>query len=360
MSSFPPLLGVELSGTGIHPASWRRADSRAEELFTPGYWLDAITAADRAGLDFVFLPDTFGVDAHGYGPLDAIALAARAAAATRSIGLIPQATVTHTEPFHVSKAIAALDYATYGRAGWEVAVSADAEQTTLFGRKQPQDDASLWREADEAIEVVTRLWDSWEDDAEIRDLATGRFIDRDRLHYIDFEGENFSVKGPSITPRPPQGQPPIAVRAESPASTRLAVHRADLIRVGAADLDEAAALRTRLRSAVAAAGRSPDEVRILLDVEVHLAATEDRAHAELDQLDAWGPAAPPATVRHLGTADGLRALLDRAQRECAADGLVLRPLAVPAFTAALDRPARSLRARIGLTRPANRYAVARG
>ncbi|MDR7166773.1 alkanesulfonate monooxygenase SsuD/methylene tetrahydromethanopterin reductase-like flavin-dependent oxidoreductase (luciferase family) [Nocardia kruczakiae] len=360
MSSFPPLLGVELSGTGIHPASWRRADSRAEELFTPGYWLDAITAVDRAGLDFVFLPDSFGVDASGYGPLDAIALAARAAAATRNIGLIPQATVTHTEPFHVSKAIAALDYATYGRAGWEVAVSADPEQTTLFGRKQPQDDASLWREAEEAIEVVTRLWDSWEDDAEIRDLATGRFIDRDRLHYIDFEGENFSVKGPSITPRPPQGQPPIAVRAESPASTRLAVHRADLIRVGAADLDEAAALRTQLRSAVAAAGRSPDEVRILLDVEVHLAATEDRAHAELGQLDAWGPPAPPATVRHLGTADGLRALLDRTQRACAADGLVLRPLAVPAFTAALDRPARSLRSRIGLTRPANRYALARG
>ena len=360
MSSFPPLLGVELSGTGIHPASWRRADSRAEELFTPGYWLDAITAADRAGLDLVFLPDSFGADASGYGPLDAIALAARTAAATRTIGLIPQAAVTYTEPFHVSKAIAALDYATYGRAGWEVTVSPDAEQTVLFGRKQPQDDGSLWREADEAIEVVTRLWDSWEDDAEIRDLATGRFIDRDRVHHIDFEGENFSVKGPSITPRPPQGQPPIVVRAASAASTRLAVHRADLIRIAAADLDEAAALRTRLRSAVAAAGRSPDEVRILLDVAVHLAAAEDRAQAELDQLDAWDPAAPASTVRYLGTAEGLRALLDRSLRMCAADGLVLRPLAVPAFTAELGRPARTLRGRIGLTRPASRYVPAGG
>ncbi|MEV5646657.1 LLM class flavin-dependent oxidoreductase [Nocardia sp. NPDC052254] len=361
MSSFPPLLGVELSGTGVHPASWRRTDSRAEELFTAEYWLDAITAVDRAGFDLAFLPDSFGSHgAGGFGPLDAVALAARAAAATRTVGLVPQATVTHTEPFHISKAIASLDYATFGRAGWEVAVSPGAEQAGLFGRKGEQDDTSLWREANEAIEVVTRLWDSWDDDAEIRDQATGRFVDRHRLHHIDFTGEHFSVKGPSITPRPPQGLPPVVVRAGSAAGTRLAVHRADLIRIAAPDLAEAAALRSRLRAAIAAAGRTPDEVRILLDVDVHLAPTEEQAHAELRELDSWDRSAAPASVRFLGTTGGLGALLEDVQRECAADGLVLRPLALPAFTRALVRPARTLRARLGLARPAARYALPRG
>ena len=81
--------------------------------------------------------------------------------------------------------------------------------------------ADLFDEAADFVEVVRRLWDSWEDDAEIHDVATGRFIDRDKLHYIDFEGRWFSVKGPSVTPRPPQGQPPVSVLAHVPVAFAL-------------------------------------------------------------------------------------------------------------------------------------------
>ncbi|MFI5781284.1 LLM class flavin-dependent oxidoreductase [Nocardia sp. NPDC051570] len=351
MTHSQPLLGVELSGTGTHPASWRRADSRAEELFTAGYWLDAVLAAEAAGVDLAFLPDSFAPQVQGaVGRLEAVGIAARAAAATHRIGLIPQAPVTHTEPFHVSKAIASLDFATHGRAGWEVTVSSG--QAALFGRKAEQDPAGLWHEADEAVEVVARLWDSWEDDAEIRDLTTGRFIDRDKLHYIDFVGENFSVKGPSITPRPPQGQPPVAVRAEDAHSTRVAVRRADLIRVAAPDLDAAAGIRDELRAAVAAAGRDPRSVSVLIDLDVHLAATEEAAAAEFDQLETW-TTTPPKALRHIGTPATLRALLAR----IAADGVVLRPLALPAFLAQLPRLTPTLRDRLGLPHPLNRYAL---
>ncbi|MGV9674629.1 LLM class flavin-dependent oxidoreductase [Nocardia sp. NPDC003482] len=351
----PPLLGIELPGTGTHPASWRRADSRAEELFTAEYWLDAITAADAAGLDLVFLPDSFALQVEGaVGRLEAVGIAARAAAATHRIGLIPEVPVTHTEPFHVSKAIASLDFATHGRAGWEVGVSAG--QAGLFGRKGEQDAPSRWHEADEVVEVVTRLWDSWEDDAEIRDETTGRFIDRDKLHYIDFAGDNFSVKGPSITPRPPQGQPLVAVRAADAHSTRVAVHRADLIRVAATDLDEAARVRGELRGAIAAAGRDPNLVRVLLDLDVHLAETPEAAAADLDRLEAWTPTASN-TLRHIGTPASLRALLAEVRTECAGDGVVLRPLAVAAFVTRLPAVAPTLRDRLGLPRPINRYAL---
>ncbi|MFI6044310.1 LLM class flavin-dependent oxidoreductase [Nocardia sp. NPDC051321] len=358
-------VGLELAGTGIHPASWRRDDSRAEDLFTGGYWVDAVTAAEKAGVDAVFVPDSFGLQPGGAGVargrLDAVAIAARVAAATRRIGLLPQGAVTHTEPFHLAKAIQSLDFATGGRAGWEVTVSEGGEQARAFGRKDEQDAASLWHEADEAIEVVTRLWDSWEDDAEIRDVPTGRFIDRDKLHYIDFAGDNFSVKGPSITPRSPQGQSIVAVRAENDASTGVAVRRADLIRFAASDLNSARALRTALRTALRAADRDPDAVRVLLDVEVHLADSAQAAHDEVVELDRW-TADTPAGLRHIGTPATLRESLGAISASGAADGVVLRPLAVPAtvrhLTALAWKPLsfHTLRDRLELPRPVSRYA----
>ncbi|WP_067848024.1 LLM class flavin-dependent oxidoreductase [Nocardia lijiangensis] len=368
-------LAVELAGTGVHPASWRRRDSRAEDLFTAGYWVDAITAAENAGADAVFLPDSFGLQPGGTetakGRLDAVAIAARAAAVTRRIGLLPQAPVTHTEPFHLSKAIASLDFATLGRAGWEVTVSEGAEQAKAFGRKGAQDPAALWHEADEAVEVVARLWDSWEDDAEIRDLATGRFIDRDKLHYIEYEGDNFSVKGPSITPRSPQGLPIVAVRADEGPSIPVAVRRADLIRIAPPDLDAAHARRAALRSALLGADRDPDAVRVLVDLDIHLAETAERAHEELAELDRWsapvsgapqvGSRATGTALRHIGTADSLTELLAAVVDSGAADGVVLRPLALHATLSRLPStppaPAATLRERLHLPRPASRYAT---
>jgi alkanesulfonate monooxygenase SsuD/methylene tetrahydromethanopterin reductase-like flavin-dependent oxidoreductase (luciferase family) len=157
-------------------------------------------------------------------------VAARIAPVTQCIGLVPVATVTHTEPFHVSKAIATLDYISHGRAGWQPRVSATAHEAALFGRRngsQPPDD--LFDEAADAVEVVRQLWDSWEDDAVIRDVSTGRYIDRNKLHYIDFAGKYFSVKGPSITPRPPQGQPVVAALAHGPRIYEFAATSSDLV-----------------------------------------------------------------------------------------------------------------------------------
>ncbi|NKX90843.1 LLM class flavin-dependent oxidoreductase [Nocardia coubleae] len=314
-------LGIETPGTGAHPASWRRPDSRAEDLFTADYWTEVITSAEALGFDAVFLPDSFALQEGGpavtRGRLDAVAVAARTARLTRHIGLVPQVPVTHTEPFHVSKAIAALDFASLGRAGWEVTVSTGETEAAAFGRKKIQDTASLWHEADEAVEVVTRLWDSWEDDAEIRDVPTGRFIERDRLHYIDFEGDNFSVKGPAITPRSPQGQPIVTVRADDPSSTGIAVHRADLIRISAADLPTAAAHRLALRAAIAGSGRDPDAVRVLLDLPVHLADSVAVAHADIDELDRW--AESPQHTGPSSAAGGERHQLDRPQATAASD-----------------------------------------
>ncbi|MFD4462208.1 LLM class flavin-dependent oxidoreductase [Nocardia sp. NPDC058480] len=383
MSKNGLFLGIETVGTGTHPASWRRVDSGAEDLFTAGYWTAVVSAAEELGFDAVFLPDSFGIQAGGTavtrGRLDAVAIAARTAPLTSRIGLIPQVPVTHTEPFHASKAVTALDFASLGRAGWEVTVSTADVEAKAFGRKDIQDRQSLWHEADEAVEVVTRLWDSWEDGAEIRDVPTGRFIDRDRLHYIDFTGDNFSVKGPSITPRSPQGQPIVTVRADDPESAEVAVRRADIIRITATDLPIATERRTALRAAIAATGRDPDTVQILLDLPVHLSDSVADAHTEVGELDGWAaqPHLDTDRLHHVGTAAGLDDVLAAITRS-GIDGVVLRPLALHATLTALTAhrtktepgqlvdageiaaasPAHpTLRDRLGLPRPLSRYAT---
>jgi alkanesulfonate monooxygenase SsuD/methylene tetrahydromethanopterin reductase-like flavin-dependent oxidoreductase (luciferase family) len=235
-------LAVALDGYGWHPQAWRTtlaADPTVESVLSGRYWAGLAATAERGLLDFLTIDDTLMPQPGRREPIDprrlagradAVLVAARIAPVTRYIGLIPVATVTHTEPFHVSKAIATLDYVSHGRAGWQVRVSATAHEAALFGRRdgsQPAD--ALFDEAAEAVEVARRLWDSWEDDAVIRDGATGRYVDRNKLHYIDFTGEHFSVKGPSITPRPPQGQPVVAALAHAPRIYEFASTSADLV-----------------------------------------------------------------------------------------------------------------------------------
>ncbi|MDT5348243.1 MAG: hypothetical protein QOH91_1530, partial [Mycobacterium sp.] len=229
-------LGVALDGYGWHPQAWR-ATPDAPSVLSGGYWAELAATAERGLLDFLTVDDTLmpqpgrreRIDPRRLaGRGDAVLVAARIAPATRDIGLIPVATVTHSEPFHVSKSIATLDYVSRGRAGWQPRVSVTAHEAALFGRRSVNPE-ELFDEAVDYVEVVRRLWDSWEDDAVIRDVATGRYVDRDKLHYIDFTGKYFSVKGPSITPRPPQGQPVVAALAHAGPVYEFAAATADIV-----------------------------------------------------------------------------------------------------------------------------------
>jgi len=387
-------LAVALDGAGWHPAAWREADARSTELFTPRYWVDLVTEAERGLLDFVSLEDSLAMQSTRRGQLDertdqvrgrldAVLVAARVAPRTSAIGIVPVATTTHTEPFHVSKSIATLDYVSHGRAGFLARVSATALEARQFGRRQlgdpggaPADAAAirdLFDEAADFIDVVRRLWDSWEDDAEIRDVATGRFVDRDKLHYIDFEGKWFSVKGPSITPRPPQGQALVAVLAHVPVAFALAARSADVVFTTPRTADEARLLVDTVRDHEKAAARPGPPLRVFADVVVFLDDEQAAAQARKDRLDAWNgrPYRSDAFV-YVGTPHGLADLLVEWQ-SAGIEGFRLRPGAIPhdfdAITGQLTGLLQSrtvfrsryeeqgLRARLGLARPANMYAT---
>jgi alkanesulfonate monooxygenase SsuD/methylene tetrahydromethanopterin reductase-like flavin-dependent oxidoreductase (luciferase family) len=393
-------LAVALEGAGWHPAAWREPDAvAASGLFGPRYWLDQVRRAEAGLLDFVTIEDGFPLQAEGFaapdarvdrvrGRLDASLIAARVAPATSHIGLVPTVTTTHTEPFHVSKTIASRDYASTGRAGWRAQVGGRAGETALFGRRElaelsldrlgaPEAQAqigALFDEAADHVEVVRRLWDSWEDDAEIRDAANSRFVDREKLHYIDFSGPRFSVRGPSITPRPPQGQPLVVALAHQSIPYRFAARSADVALITPQDVDAVAGIVAEIRAAQAEAGRGDERLLIFGEFVVFLDEDPAEAIERKERLDeaAGEPYRSDAPV----FAGSPCALADQLAAWAAAglDGFRLRPGAVPhdleAITAGLvpqlqDRKlfrreyeADTLRGLLGFERPANRYAAA--
>ncbi|MFJ4364156.1 LLM class flavin-dependent oxidoreductase [Streptomyces chartreusis] len=390
-------LAVALDGTGWHPASWREPVARPRDLFTAAYWADLVTEAERGLLDFVTIEDGLGLQSSHFldpdertdqvrGRLDAVLVASRVAPLTRHIGLVPTVVSTHTEPFHISKAIATLDHVSTGRAGLRVQLTARPNEAAHFGRRTiarieaydspaTQDVVTdLFDETADHVEAVRRLWDSWEDDAEIRDTATGRFIDRDKLHHIDFESRHFSIKGPSITPRPPQGQPIVSALAHDTIPYRLVARAADIGYVTPYDADEARAIVAQIRAEQNAAGRAAEPLHVFGDLLVLLDDDPGAATARRERLDELaGQPYRSDALTFAGTPAQLADLLQELQ-SAGLSGFRLRPAVaghdLPAITRGLvpelqrrgafrrAYEADTLRGLLGLARPANRYTAA--
>jgi alkanesulfonate monooxygenase SsuD/methylene tetrahydromethanopterin reductase-like flavin-dependent oxidoreductase (luciferase family) len=355
-------LAVALDGSGWHPAAWRLPSARPHELTDAGYWTDLVQEAEHGGLDFVTIEDAMSLQSSLWsrlddrldevrGRLDAVLIAARVAPLTRHIGLVPTATVTHTEPFHISKSIATLDYVSTGRAGWRAQVSGKAQEALHFGRRQvpayeysdrdtPEVRAlieDLFDEAADHVDVVRRLWDSWEDDAEIRDAATGRFVDREKLHYIDFEGRWFDVRGPSITPRPPQGQPLVVALAHVDVAYRFAARSADLVLITPDSNEQAVEIVHTVRTEQDAAGRESDPVHVFGELVVFLDENAAAAVERKEQLDELAGRSYRSDAEvYLGTAAGLADLLLE-RRRAGLTGFRLRPAALPQDLHAITR-----------------------
>ncbi|MFE5710696.1 LLM class flavin-dependent oxidoreductase [Streptomyces sp. NPDC056501] len=390
-SSEPLHLAVALDGAGWHPAAWREPGARPGELFTARYWSDVVTEAEAGLLDFVTFEDALALQSSSAdgpdgrtdqvrGRLDAVLIAARVAPLTRHIGLVPTVTATHTEPFHISKAIATLDHVSRGRAGLRIQVSQLDHEARHFGRREVSlPDAEAYEEAADHVEAIRRLWDSWDDDAEIRDVATGRFVDRDKLHHIDFEGRHFSVRGPSITPRPPQGQPIVSAASAGGALGDAGTAYGLIARstdVGYLAVRDAAGVRTavaEIRQVRESAGLSAQPLHLFADLTVFLDEDAPAADARLSRLDALAGAPYSSdTAVFTGTSAQLADLLQD-WRTAGLSGFRLRPGVIahdlPAITQGLvpelqrrgvfrrNYEADTLRGLLGLERPAGRYAA---
>lgn len=402
MTGRPLHLAVALDGAGWHPAAWREDDADVAGLLGAPYWVGLVAEAEAGLLDLVTIEDSLAIQSRHWGRyddrtdevrsrLDAVLTAARVAPLTRHVGLVPTVVATHTEPFHVSKAIATLDHVSGGRAGVRVQVSTRAHEAALVGRRAvPAFDwadrrtpevealaAELFAEAADHVEVQRRLWDSWEDDAEIRDVATGRFIDRDKIHHVDFESSSFSVRGPSITPRPPQGQPLVVVLAHVATAYRLAAEVGDVVLVTPHSDDDVRSIVAEVRAAETRVEREAPLV-VLGEVLVVLGADQAEADARWARLESRTDRSLRSDAEVFrGTAAGLADLL-QARAAAGLAGFRLRPATLPgdlrritqdlvpelqrrgAFRTSYDETGRAvLRERLGLGRPTNRYEEVR-
>lgn len=352
------VLAVELDGDGAHPSAWRRSRRSPGAVLGGAALRASVHDAERAGFDLATFADTPSPPGGGpdaAGRVEAGTRAAFVATSTSRIGLAPTLHVTTTEPFHLATQLASLDHATRGRAGWVLGAANDVASAATVGGV-PLDPAGLHREITDVLDTARALWDSWQDDAVIRDVAAGRYLDPDRVHHVDVTAARFTVKGPLITPRPPQGQLVVLAPEELDVAGR-----ADVVLVGGADPADVADRAERARGAGAA--RVLAEVQVVLDT--------DRPGVErLAELDGHTPWPDDGRLRHVGPAAGLVALLRRLAP--VVDGVRLHPAVLADDLAVLTgrvlpeladlRAAAgdTLRGTFGLTRPENRFAVRGG
>lgn len=319
----------------------------SHDVFRQGGRSDGLLQQLDRGFDLITLEDGFALPT-GDG-LDGILFANWLGARTSHAGILAGAPVNFLEPFHVSTAIATLDYVTEGRAGLlaqplDDSRAAAARRATGELNGYPDDSRqALEQDFNEAIDVIRRLWDSWEDDAVIRDRESQRFIDGAKLRYVDFRGTNFNVLGPSITPRPPQGQPVIAAIIEPENRASLA---------SSIDLAFLRASGEQLPSLVKDIKSERPELRLFADVGFGAGWSGN------DTIPQWAADANAAITRARTLAsagvDGIRFL----PREPERDLVPLVEHVLPAVrNAGLLQPRHgsALRERLSLPAAANRY-----
>ncbi|HEY0079213.1 MAG TPA: LLM class flavin-dependent oxidoreductase [Pyrinomonadaceae bacterium] len=281
-------LGAFLPPPGHHIAAWRHPESCPTGGLDFGYYSALAKTAERGKFDFIFLSDGLGIRTHykdkdelsRWGRIvnfEPITLLSALSVVTDRIGLTATASTTYNEPFHIARKFASLDYLCGGRSGWNVVTSVtDAEARNFNLDKQP-DHATRYRRAREFMEVVTGLWDSWEDDAFLYDKELGRYFDPDKLHILEHRGEFFSVRGPLNVARPPQGRPVIVQAGASEDGMSFASQWAEVIFTAQQTLQQAQSFYSGMKEMVVKGGRSPNDTKILPGVFPVVGRTQSEA-----------------------------------------------------------------------------------
>jgi FMN-dependent oxidoreductase (nitrilotriacetate monooxygenase family) len=290
-------LGVSMAGLGYHPAAWRHPETPAGGNMDLRHFIGMAEIAERGLFDMLFLAD--GVGVHSYdepaGALprqannvhfEPLTLLSALAMVTRHIGLVATASTTWNEPYHVARKFASLDHISSGRAGWNVVTSHTDMEAFNFGADRMPAKDDRYDRAAEFVSVVQGLWDSWDDDAFLRDQTGGINYDPAKLHVLNHRARHFGVRGPLNVARPPQGQPVIVQAGASDRGRDLAAATADVIYVAAPTIEEGRAYYASVKGRLAAFGRDPETLKIMPGLMAIIGRTRQEAHDKHDALQA--------------------------------------------------------------------------
>ena len=280
--------------TGTHPASWLHPDSNPAAANDIGYFQRIARLAERGKFDLFFIADTPAArtdNLHAWSrfpmymnSFEPVTLLASLAGATTHIGLGGTVSTSFSEPYNVARQFASIDHLSGGRAAWNVVTSANDYAARNFGHTALPPHAQRYRRAGEFVDVVKKLWDTWEDDAFIRDRVTGRILDPAKQHVVHHKGDFFEVNGALNIARSPQGHPVIIQAGASDTGLELAARTAEVVFASAAGIDEARRSYQDLKGRMAKYGRAPEELRILAGMPVIVGRTAAEAEAKHQQL----------------------------------------------------------------------------
>jgi N-acetyl-S-(2-succino)cysteine monooxygenase len=275
---------------GYHEAAWRVVDGDVRNVLGLSYYADIARIAERGLMDSIFLADNIAIAEYRatYLPqtqFDPISVLSALAAVTNRIGLIGTGSTTYSKPWELARRFATLDHLSGGRAGWNIVTTVTPLAAANFGERFHPEHADRYAHAHEFVEAVTRVWDSWEDDAVIGDREGGVWADRGKLHAPRFHGQYYDVEGVLPFPRSPQGHPVLVQAGQSSAGVGLAARHAEVVFSGPPSLEAAVAFRADLHAQAADIGRKPDQVLVLPALMVTLGGTVAEAQARAQQLE---------------------------------------------------------------------------
>jgi FMN-dependent oxidoreductase (nitrilotriacetate monooxygenase family) len=290
-------LGAFFHPTGNHVAAWLHPDSQIDAGTNFHHYAEITQTAERGKFDLMFVADAVATRDGNLRALsrwpqymayfDPLTLLPALVAVTSHIGLCATATTSYNEPYHVARKFASLDHISGGRAGWNVVTSSNVSEAWNFGREQHFEHGERYDRAVEFVDVVKGLWDSWDDDAFLRDRTTGRYFDPAKLHALNHKGEHFSVRGPLNVARPPQGHPVLFQAGSSDTGREVAARFAEGVFTPQHTLAGAQDFYRDLKGRMARYGRPPEALKLMPGLNAIVGRTKKEAedkHRFLQEL----------------------------------------------------------------------------
>ena len=281
-------IGVFLSGSGGNMASWRHPNAVPDGAVNLGYYKGMTRTAEEAKLDFAFFGDGLYISEKSHPNFlvrfEPLTLLAALSMVTTHIGLAATLSTTYSDPYTVARQFSSIDHLSDGRAGWNIVTSPLEGSAANYSKPEhPQHDLR-YRMAGEFVEITKGLWDSWEDDAFIRDKESGVFIDPSKMHRLDHKGEFYSVQGPLNISRSKQGSPVLIQAGSSEAGRGFAAKIADAIFTGQATSSDAAGFYKDIKTRAEESGRDPRQVLILPGCSPVVGDTPEEAEAKYQEI----------------------------------------------------------------------------
>ena len=280
--------GAFLAGTGGNMASWRHPNAIADAAINLDYYRWLTKRAEAAKLDFAFFGDGLYISEKSHpnflNRFEPLTLLAALAMETTHIGLAATLSTTYSDPYTVARQFASIDHISRGRAGWNIVTSPLEGSALNYSRPEHPAHDLRYRMADEYLEVAKGLWDSWEDDAFMRDKASGRFIDASKMHRLNHRGEFYAVQGPLNISRCPQGRPVLIQAGSSEAGKSFAARHADAVFTGGASLQDGTRFYEDVKQRAVRFGRAPEDILILPGCGPIVGSTMAEAEARYEEI----------------------------------------------------------------------------